>query len=125
MANHFMQCGWPAWAVLALAAVGAMLGVVSMVLAIARRRGLAFAASGATLALALIVLAGGAAGRAMGRSMTDEVLALVDTAHREEIRAAGYGEAESCVAVAYPGAAVPGLLGVVGLIVAAVLRPRE
>jgi hypothetical protein len=124
MGRAIMECGWPAWAVLALAAVGSTAGIAAIVLAVARSRRLAFGAGGATLALAGLVLALGAMARANGRAMIEDALATLETEYRDEIRAAGYREAESCISVAYASAVLPGVLGAVG-IVAAALRPRR
>ena len=121
--NSFMECGWAAWIVLLLAIVAVAGGVVAIGLAILKPKwGLAIGLL--AVGLAVLVPAAGVLGTLQGRNVVDGAISghSVDPSMHEKIRTAGYAEAATCTSLGLTFGALPGLLSVAAIGVAAVRR---
>jgi hypothetical protein len=120
------ECGWPAFVVLLVAAIGSVLALVTLSLAIARLRwALALAGFAACVALSAIAL--GVVGSAVAERQVDRALAIagLDASQLARIRAQGYAEAEQCTKIGVASGALPLTLSLIGMLVALLRRPRS
>ena len=119
----FRECGWPAFAVLLLAALGALLGLVALALAVARQPW-ARALGALAVCVALSAVGAGVAGSALAERQVDRALAIagLDASQLARIRAQGYAEAQQCTKIGVASGALPLTLSLVGIGVALLRR---
>jgi len=122
----FQECGWPSWLSLLLSALAFAFSIAAFGLALLRAHapvGMAWLAVG----FALSPLGMGAMGEQIGRSRVDRVISgpFADASQRERIRAEGYREARSCVAVGSTLSVPSLLLASVALASAYALRRKR
>jgi hypothetical protein len=114
----FRECGFPAFAVLALTIVAMVIGLVAVSLAILKPR-IGLILSALALAVSCSVPGTGAAGTAYGRRMVEGAVSGASVAPelRERIRQQGYAEAAQCTSLGVGFGALPLLLslGALGL----------
>lgn len=119
----FRECGWPAFVVLGLGGLAVLAGLVALAVAIFKPRvGLVLGV--VALAVSCSVPAMGAGGTVLGRSKVDEALSGggIDPTHKERIRQVGYQEAGQCTTLGASLGALPLVLSLVALGVAALRR---
>lgn len=121
----FQECGWPSWLCLLLAALAFTLVVIAFGAALLGAR-TSLLLAWLALGFSLSPLGMGAAGVEVGRARVDRALSgpFVDTSQSERIRAEGYREAGSCVAVGGAFSALPLLLAAATLATAYALRRK-
>lgn len=112
----FRECGWPAFVVLALGVVAALLALTAIAVAIARpRAGLILGV--VALAVSCSVPGTGVGGTLMGKKKVDEVVdsGAVSPDVVERIRKVGYQEAAQCTNLGLGVGSLPLLLAVVAI----------
>ena len=101
------DCGWPAYLCILIGLVGALVGLLGVVLAATKRAGAARLLGGVAIAIGLGTVGAGFVGRAMGERATESVLEEVPAESKDIIRAEGHKEAGQCVNVGGYAAALP------------------
>jgi hypothetical protein len=115
--SSFRDCGWPAWLCLLIGFLGAGSGSLGLLLG-ALRKPLAARVFGAmTLVLGLLAVTTGFVGQSLGNAQTEAALSgdSVTPDQKALIRAEGTREASQCVPVGAGTAALPLLLGALGI----------
>jgi hypothetical protein len=113
----FCDCGWAAFVILLLTALGVLLSVVALVLGALRKGWTAAGVAIAVVCLGLFDGAMGVGGMLHGRSNVEQAVSVasslgMDPSRKQLIMEQGYSEARSCVTV---GAQSGALLVVLGL----------
>lgn len=112
----FMECGWPAWAVVFLALVAVVVGLVALVLGFVKPRWGLLASVFALLA-SCSVPGAGAFGTLSGRQKVEAAVSgpSVSPALRKKILAEGYREAGTCTEIGGIAGVFPLLLAFAAL----------
>ncbi len=112
----FMECGWPAWAVVAMALAAVVVGLIALVLGFVKPHW-GLVASVFALLASCSVPGVGALGTWSGRQKVESVVsgASVTPALREKIRAVGYREAGTCTEIGGIAGVFPLLLAFAAL----------
>ena len=123
--ESFKNCGYASFLMLFMGLAGLTACVLALVLTLSRRPVGGMIAAGASVALALMSFGSGPLGAMYGRQVTDSVVdsGAVDPSRREQIRQAGYQEADACIPVGLSLGAMPLVAGVIALAVA--LRAKK
>lgn len=126
MWQTFRGCGWSSYIVLLCALLSTAVGVVAVVLSIAKISIAKLFAFGA-MVVAMSPLVFGVVGMMYGRSLVDAVVNSPSFAPdvAERIRAQGYAEARGCVSVGVGGSLFPVLLSGIAVAVALVAPKKQ
>lgn len=121
----FKSCGTPSFFILLLAMGGFIAAIAAIVIVLVEKTGrFAMVVALGALVIGAASLATGALGQMLGRSRTDEAIAMFSASPTlgqpdvvDRIREEGYAESANCMMLGTYGGALPLLSGAIGLVV--------
>lgn len=122
-----MMCGWPAWVMLLCGIVGFCLAVLGLVLSGYEKPRASVIVSGLAVLVCFTAIGLGPIGTMMGRAATDRALAgeAVDPSMKDQIRQAGYAEADACKDVGVGLGTAPLIVALGAFVLAIVLFRKK
>lgn len=121
--QSIVECGFMGYLIVLAAIVAIPIAATALILAVNKKRTAAIMA-GFALSISMAPYGCGVVGEQLGRSRTDSAVdgGAIEPGVKEEIRIVGYAEARQCRNVGAGGAALPGGLAALALLIALLRR---